>query len=81
MALHRAGKADPDAFIESLNGRFRDECLNVHVFHGLPMARRVIEAWRRDYNADRPHTGLGGLAPNEFAARSQRDHNRNGRWL
>jgi len=48
---------------------------------GLPMARRVIEAWRRDYNADRPHTGLGGLASNEFAARSQRDHNRNGRWL
>ena len=75
------GKPIQNAFVESLNGRFRDECLNEHVFHGLPMARRVIEAWRRDYNADRPHTSLGGLAPNEFAARSQQDHYHNGFWL
>ena len=61
-------------------GRFRDECLNEHVFHGLPMARRITEAWRLDYNACRPHTSLGGLAPNEFA-RSQRDYNRSGFWL
>jgi putative transposase len=47
-----------------------------HVFRGLPMARRMIEAWRRDYNLCRPHPSLGGLAPNEFAARSQPDHNR-----
>jgi putative transposase len=45
------------------------------------MARRIIEAWRLDYNASRPHTSLGGLAPNEFAARSQEDHNQNGFWL
>ena len=75
------GKPVQNAFVESLNGRFRDECLNEHVFQGLPMARRIIQAWRLDYNADRPHTSLGGLTPNEFAARSQRDHNQNGFWL
>ena len=75
------GKPVQNAFVESLNGRFRDECLNEHVFHGLPMARRIIEAWRRDYNAYRPHTSLAGLAPNEFAARSRQDHNQNGFWL
>jgi putative transposase len=75
------GKPVQNAFVESLNGRFRDECLNEHVFRGLPMARRIVEAWRLDYNACRPHTSLGGLAPNEFAARSQQDHNRNGLWL
>jgi putative transposase len=66
------GKPVQNAFVESLNGRFRDECLNEHVFRGLPMARQIIEAWRSDYNADRPHTSLGGLTPNEFAARSDR---------
>ena len=75
------GKPVENAFVESFNGRFRDECLNEHVFRGLPMARRIIEAWRRDYNVCRPHTSLGGLAPNEFAARSQQDHNQNGFWL
>ena len=69
------GKPIENAFVEGFNGRFRDECLNEHVFRGLPMARRIIEAWRRDYNACRPHTSLGGLTPNEFAARSQQDHN------
>jgi putative transposase len=75
------GKPQQNAFVESLNGRFRDECLNEHVFRGLPMARRIIEAWRLDYNASRPHTSLRGLTPNEFAARSQRDHNQSGFWL
>jgi putative transposase len=75
------GKPVQNAFVESLNGRFRDECLNEHVFRGLAMARRIIEAWRLDYNACRPHTSLGGLAPTEFATRSQTDHNRNGFWL
>ena len=75
------GKPVQNAFVESFNGRFRDECLNEHMFRGLPMARRIIEAWRLDYNASRPNTSLGRLAPNEFAARSQQDHNRNGFWL
>jgi putative transposase len=75
------GKPIQNAFVESFNGRFRDECLNEHVFRGLPTARRIIEAWRRDYNVCRSHTSLGGLAPKEFAARSQPDHNHNGFWL
>ena len=54
------GKPVENAFAESFSGRFRDECLNEHIFHGLPMARRIIEAWRLDYNACRPHTILGG---------------------
>ena len=45
------------------------------------MARRIIEAWRIDYNGHRPHTSLGGLTPNEFAARSREGHNPNGFWL
>ena len=48
--------------------------LNEHLFRGLAAARRIIEEWRIDYNARRPHTSLGGLTPNEFAARSRRDH-------
>jgi len=75
------GKPVQNAFVESLNGRLRDECLNEHVFQGLPAARRIIEAWRADYNARRPHTSLRGLTPNEFAARSTTDHNQNGFWL
>ncbi len=68
------GKPMQNGFVESLNGRFRDECLNEHLFRSLPAARGIIEDWRIDYNARRPHTSLGGLTPNEFATRSQRDH-------
>ena len=75
------GKPVQNAFAESLIGRLRDECLNEHVFVGLPAAQRIIEAWWADYNAHRPHTSLRGLTPNEFAARSRTDHNQNGFWL
>ena len=68
------GKPMQNGFVESLNGRFRDECLNEHMFRNLPTARRLIEEWRMDYNAHRPHTSLGGLTPNEFATRSRTDH-------
>jgi putative transposase len=71
------GKPMQNGFVESLNGRFRDECLNEHLFRGLSAARAIIEEWRIDYNARRPHTSLGGLTPNEFAARSYQDHNQN----
>jgi putative transposase len=47
--------------------------LNEHMFRNLPTARRLIEEWRMDYNAHRPHTSLGGLSPNEFATRSRTD--------
>ena len=75
------GKPQQNGFVESLNGRFRDECLNEHVFASLPTARRLVEAWRIDYNLHRPHTSLGGLTPNEFPARSRQDQNQNGLWL
>ncbi|WP_191059400.1 integrase core domain-containing protein, partial [Geminicoccus harenae] len=75
------GKPIQNAFVESLNGRFRDECLNEHVFRGLLMARRIIDVWRDDYNGHRPHTSLGGLTPNEVATRSRQDHDQNGLWL
>jgi putative transposase len=53
-------------FIESFNGRFRDECLNQSVFESLEDARRKIEQWRREYNEDRPHGSLGNRTPQEF---------------
>jgi putative transposase len=75
------GKPIQNAFVESLNGRFRDECLNEHMFRSVPAAKRIIEDWRIDYNANRPHTSLGGLTPDEFAAQSQKDQSQNRVWL
>jgi putative transposase len=71
------GKPAQNGFIESFNGRLRDECLNEHLFTSLPEARRIIEAWRIDYNTRRPHTSLNGLTPTEFAARPTEGHNQN----
>lgn len=61
------GKPNQNCFIESFNGRFRDECLNQHVFHSLAHAKDLIEEWRYDYNRVRPHTSLDGLTPERFA--------------
>ena len=55
------GKPTQNAFVESFNGRMRDECLNEHVFTSLADARRIVEAWRIDYNTVRPHSSLGYL--------------------
>ena len=74
------GKPMQNGFVESFNGRLRDECLNEHLFQGLGEARRIIEAWRVDYNTRRPHTSLGGLTPDEFATRSQQDRTQNRVW-
>lgn len=63
------GKPVQNAFVESFNGRLRDECLNEHVFRSLPQARTIVEAWRIDYNTVRPHSSLGGLPPSVFANR------------
>jgi putative transposase len=60
-----------NAFIESFNGRLRDECLNVQHFESLADARAKIEAWRVDYNQHRPHSFLGNLTPKEFLTRRQ----------
>ena len=65
------GKPVQNAFIESFNGRFRDECLNENWFLGLADARHTIEAWRIDYNTCRPHSALGYATPQEFASSVQ----------
>jgi putative transposase len=67
LRLIEPGKPTQNAFIESFNGRFRDECLNEHWFTGLAHAQVVIEAWRREYNEERPKKGLGGLTPTAYA--------------
>jgi putative transposase len=60
------GKPVQNAYIESFNGRLRDECLNEHWFQSLSHARSVVEEWRIDYNQHRPHSSLGYLSPEEF---------------
>jgi putative transposase len=71
------GKPMQNGFVESFNGRLRDECLNEHLFSNLNEAREIIEAWRTDYNTNRPHTSLNGLTPTEFAARPNQGQNWN----
>ena len=61
------GKPVQNAFAESFIGRFRDECLNESLFGSLAAARRLIAAWRIDYNATRPHSSLGNRTPIAFA--------------
>ena len=63
----RPGKPVENAYIESFNGRFRDECLNEHWFLTMAHARGVIEQWRIEYNTERPHSSLGDLTPEQFA--------------
>jgi len=68
----RPGKPVENGYIESFNGRLRDECLNVEVFFTLADARRKLHLWRRDYNHYRPHSALDDRTPAEFAARCSR---------
>ena len=67
------GKPVQNAYIESFNGRLRDECLNEHWFMSLPTARTIVENWREDYNAVRPHSALGNRTPEEFAQQMARN--------
>ena len=60
------GKPVQNAFVESFNGRLRDECLNLHWFRSLRHAREEIAAWRHHYNNERPHSGLGYRTPIEY---------------
>jgi putative transposase len=62
------GKPIQNAFVESYNGRMRDECLNANWFLNVADARRKILAWRQDYNRQRPHSALGYRTPSEYAA-------------
>jgi len=67
LSFIRPGKPNENAYIESFNGKFRDECLNEHWFLTLAHARSIIEAWRLEYNTERPHSSLGNRTPEEFA--------------
>ena len=63
----RPGKPTDNAHVESFNGRLREECLNSHWFVSMQDAKRAIEAWRTDYNENRPHRALENRTPLEFA--------------
>ena len=68
VKLHfiRPGKPVDNAYMESFNGKFRDECLNLHWFMSRGHARDIAEGYRLDYNNERPHSSLGDLTPAEF---------------
>ena len=65
--LIEPGRPMQNGYIESFNGRFRDECLNEHWFLTMTHARDIIERWRIEYNTERPHSSLGNLTPEEYA--------------
>ena len=65
----RPGTPTDNAHIETFNGSLRDECLNLHWFETIAEAKRLIEAWRREYNESRPHMALGNKTPQEYALR------------
>ena len=67
MRLIEPGKPNQNAYVESFIGRFRDECLNEHWFMSLEHARAIIDAWRREYNEERPKRSLGGQTPSQYA--------------
>lgn len=67
LFLIEPGKPNQNAYIESFNGRFRDECLNEHWFTSLRHAKVIIDSWRREYNEERPKKSLGGLTPAAYA--------------
>lgn len=67
LSFSRPGKPVDNAFIESFNGSFRDECLNVNWFMSIEDAKEKIEGWRRDYNGFRPHSSLDDMTTDEFA--------------
>lgn len=75
--LIEPGRPMQNGYIESFNGKFRDECLNEHWFTSLAQARQVIADWRRDYNEVRPHSSCGRIPPAQFAAnhRAQQANN------
>lgn len=67
LAFIQPGKPTQNAFVESFNGKFRNECLNQHWFKTIDHAREIIDQWRDHYNHERPHSSLGYLSPVDFA--------------
>lgn len=63
----KPGKPTQNAYVESCNGKLRDECLNQHWFRSVDEARRLVDAWRIDYNEFRPHSSIGRIPPAEYA--------------
>ena len=70
MDFIRPGRPAENGFVESFNGRLRDECLNVNLFFSLEDVREKLESWRHDYNTIRLHGSLGHLPPAEYAQRA-----------
>jgi hypothetical protein len=68
LQFSRPGKPTDNAMIETFNAKVRVECLDQHWFESLEEAKQQLEAWRREYNEERPHSSLGDLTPTEFAA-------------
>lgn len=66
LDFSRPGTPTDNPFIESFNGTFRDECLNLNWFLSMKDARQKINAWRKEYNRERPHSSLGNLSPDEY---------------
>lgn len=66
LAFIQPGKPTQNAFVESLNGKFRNECLSQHWFRTLEEAKYEIELWRHYYNHVRPHSSLNYLSPKAF---------------
>ena len=75
LAFIEPGKPMQNGQCESFNGKFRDECLSRHYFVGLDDARRIIEAWRIEYNEERPHSALGYQTPQAFRLAWERHNN------
>ena len=71
LDFSRPGKPTDNAFIESFNGRVRQECLSQHWFESLAEAKSIIEKWRIDYNEQRPHSSLGFQTPSEYVVKWQ----------
>lgn len=67
LRLIGPGKPNQNAYVESFNGRLRDDCLNEHWFTSLAHARALIDGWRREYNEERLKKSLDGLTPAEYA--------------
>jgi putative transposase len=68
LEFSRPGKPTDNAFVESFNGRVRDECLNQHWFASLEEVRTIVEGWRIEYNTERPHRALGQQTPAAWEA-------------
>lgn len=69
LEFSRPGKPTDNAFVESFNGHFRQECLDQHWFASLEEAREIIEAWRVEYNTERPHRALRQETPMDYASK------------